>query len=108
MSLDYNKIAEAAQLLELGERASIRRIKDTYKTLMQKWHPDNCKEERHHCEEMSKKITAAYRLLMDFCNSYAIPLNKEMIEKEMGNDDPEVFWKRKFGSDPHWGGPGYG
>ncbi len=106
--MDYSKIEEAAQLLELGDRASIKRIKESYKMLMHRWHPDNCQEERHRCEEMSKKISAAYKLLMDYCNLYAIPLKKEVIEEEMGYDDPEVFWKRKFGNDPHWGGPGYG
>ncbi len=106
MGWDYTQIEDAAKLLELGEQASIRRIKESYKSLMQRWHPDNCKENQHLCEEMSKKITAAYTLLMKFCNSYKIPLTKQAIEDAIGNDDPAVFWQRKFGNDPHWGGKG--
>ncbi|NMB65236.1 MAG: J domain-containing protein [Spirochaetes bacterium] len=107
MSIDYQKIEEAAKLLELGDRASLQQVKHAYRKLMQKWHPDHCKEDKKLCDEMTKKLTEAYKLLIEFCYSYRIPLTELKLVEELGNEDPEAFWKRKFGSDPHWGGPGY-
>lgn len=103
---NYHDIEQAAKLLELGDRASLQQVKNAYRKLMHQWHPDHCKEDKKLCDEMTKKITEAYKLLIAFCNSYRIPFNQQLLQ-EMEGEDPEAFWKRKFGSDPHWGGPGY-
>ncbi|MGQ9841988.1 MAG: J domain-containing protein [Spirochaetota bacterium] len=107
MGVNYQEIEQAARLLELGERASLQQVKNSYRKLMHQWHPDHCKEDKQLCDEMTKKITQAYKLLIAFCNSYTIPFNKQQWSNELDDEDPETFWKRKFGSDPHWGGPGY-
>jgi hypothetical protein len=108
MSIDYKEIQEAAKLLGLGDRASLKQVKEAYRKLMHKWHPDRCKEDKKLCDEMTKKLTEAYKLLIGFCNSYRIPMTAQKLFEDFGGDDPEAFWKRKFGKDPHWGGPGYG
>lgn len=107
MAFNYQDIEKAAKLLGLGDRASLQQIKNAYRILMQQWHPDHCKENKTLCNEMTRRISEAYRLLIGFCNSYTIPLTEQKLIEEFEDDDPERFWKRKFGSDPHWGGPGY-
>ncbi|MEW6525253.1 MAG: DnaJ domain-containing protein [Spirochaetota bacterium] len=108
MRIDYQEIEEAAKLLGLGDRASLKQVKEAYRKLMHEWHPDRCKHDKEICNEKAIKITEAYKLLIAFCNSYKIPLTEQKLVEELAEEDPEAFWKRKFGSDPHWGGPGYG
>ncbi|MCX8123177.1 MAG: J domain-containing protein [Spirochaetes bacterium] len=107
MPVNFHDIEQAAKLLGLGDRASLQQVKDAYKKLIQQWHPDRCGYDKEVCNEMTGKITEAYKLLIAFCNSYKIPLTEHKLVEELTDDDPELFWKRKFGSDPHWGGPGY-
>lgn len=107
MAVDYNDIEQAANLLELGDRASLQQIKNAYRKLMQKWHPDHCNEDKTLCNEMTRKIQEAYKLLIAFCYNYKIPLSEQRLVEELAEEDPEAFWRRKFGSDPHWGGTGY-
>ncbi len=98
----YEEINEARLLLRLPERATTDKIKTNYKGLMRKWHPDNCVEDPQTCEEMSKKIIAAYELISAYCEAYRFSFSKEEILEHATEED---FWLERFGKDSSWGVP---
>lgn len=54
-----------AHVLGVSETATKAEIKAAFRTLIQKWHPDKNPGNQVQAEEMSKKIIAAYTVLMD-------------------------------------------
>jgi DnaJ-class molecular chaperone len=61
---------KAKSLLGLREKASLKEIKNKYKNLMKKWHPDKQKDNYEQATQMSMKINEAYKIILDYCNSY--------------------------------------
>ena len=53
------------QILEVRQDASFEEIKDSYKKLVIKWHPDKNKDDPVLAESMFKKIREAYETLKD-------------------------------------------
>jgi len=98
----YEEINEARLLLGLPERASLGEIKANYKRLMKKWHPDNCGEDSQTCEEMSKRIITAYRLVTVYCAAYRFSFSREEVLEHASEQD---FWLERFGKDSSWGVP---
>ncbi|MBN1292584.1 MAG: J domain-containing protein [Candidatus Latescibacteria bacterium] len=96
----YKTITDARNLMELPESATMERIKTKYHELMKKWHPDICAEKREICEEMSKKITDAYRILLDYCSNYEYSFTKEEVDKYLSDKE---WWQNRYGDDPIWG-----
>lgn len=98
----YEEINEARLLLGLHQRASLAEIRANYKRLMRKWHPDKCTEDAQSCEEMSKKIIAAYELIIAYCEMYRFSFSKDEIMEHASEED---FWLERFGKDSSWGIP---
>jgi DnaJ-class molecular chaperone len=96
----YQKIYEARKLLELPERASMEEIKSNYRQLLNKWHPDKCGENRAECNEMTRRIVAAYKVVIDYCKRYKFSFTKEEVRNNLS---PEDWWFERFGTDPLWG-----
>lgn len=96
----YEKIKLARELLDLPEKASVELINQKYKEALKKWHPDKCEEDKTLCEEKTKEIIAAYKVLMDYCNKYEIDFSDKEVEKYLS---AEEFWAKKFAKDHLWG-----
>lgn len=96
----YQEILEAKELLNLPERASMEEIKSRYRRLITQWHPDKCNENTETCNEMTKKLNAAYKTIMLYCEEYKYSFAKEEIKKYLS---VEEWWSQKFGNDPLWG-----
>ena len=101
-NLKHNEIVKAAEILNLGETASIEKIKKNYKTLIVKWHPDKCQNKLDRCKEMTQQINHAYEALMKYCFHYEISFRKEDVEKATAQND-DSWWFTRFGDDPIWG-----
>ena len=86
------EIDQARQLLGLGELASIAEIKTAYRQMCKKWHPDVVEDEATANRKM-KDINAAYRLLLNYCETYRFSFSPEEVE----SFDPERWWSRRFG-----------
>ena len=82
MTTDFDKIEEARKLLKLPERATLKEVKDAYRTLCLKYHPDKCDKNKKKSEEMFKKISQAYRIIIDYCASYQFPFTKTDVGEE--------------------------
>ena len=95
-------IQAAAETLNLSDKASILKIKENYKELIYKWHPDQCKNHPDKCKEMAQKINLAYQTLIKYCTNYEISFYKKDIERTLLKDDTN-WWYSRFGEDPIWG-----
>lgn len=96
----YQRITEARKLLELPERATMEDIKSHYRSLLAQWHPDKCSEDKELCNEMTRKIVAAYKTIITYCDHYTYSFSKEEIRNYLPEDE---WWVERFGDDPVWG-----
>ena len=96
----YMKITVAREILELPEQATMAEIKGNYRKLIRQWHPDRCHQNQEACKEMSAKIIAAYRTIINFCNHYRFSFSQEEVRKYLTNQE---WWTDRFGNDPVWG-----
>jgi len=86
------EIDQARRLLGLGERASMAEIKIAYRHMCKQWHPDVLTDKTTATRRM-KDINAAYRLLVEYCESYRFSFSPEEVE----SFDPEKWWSKRFG-----------
>ncbi|WP_321492126.1 J domain-containing protein [uncultured Desulfobacter sp.] len=98
--IKYNEIVEARGILNLPERASMEEIKSSYRKLIMQWHPDKHPDDNEKCNEMTKKLTTAYKTILHYCNQYKYSFTKEEVERYLSAED---WWFERFGNDPLWG-----
>ncbi len=98
--MTFETINRAWEILRLPEYATMDQIKDQYRTLIKQWHPDRCNEAPEKCEEMTRHITEAYQVIINYCNSYRYSFKRDEVEKHLSEDE---LWRQRFGSDPIWG-----
>ena len=68
---DYKQVDKARKTLRLGESATIPEIKEAFRKLSLKYHPDKCKEkDKKKCEEKFKQINNANAVLIEYCLNY--------------------------------------
>ena len=91
-TFDAAEIDQARKLLGLGERASMGEIKAAYRLRCKQCHPDVVKDKKTGTRSM-KDLNAAYRLLLEYCESYRFSFSPEEVE----SFDPEKWWSRRFG-----------
>ncbi|MDO9513215.1 MAG: J domain-containing protein [Elusimicrobiota bacterium] len=71
-----NELRKAARLMDLGDSVSLTELRESYKRLALKFHPDRCpKSRKRACEAKFKKLNAAYQKLLDHCLNYSVPLD---------------------------------
>lgn len=97
---EWAAIKTAADLLGLGEQASLAEIKKAYRLLSRKHHPDVQKTSKQNTEKIAMhEITGAYQTLLQYCAEYRFPLAPGVNEQLEGED----WWFERFGQDHHWG-----
>ena len=100
--LTFGEIDQARKILGLEDEVTLAEIKEAYRKLAMKYHPDRCKGKRKlMCEEMFKKINNAYKALMSYCISCRFSLKKEEIEKT--DIDKAAYEQVKRFYDDWWG-----
>jgi len=95
----YEEVAEARRLLELPERATMTEIQKKYRHLIKKWHPDTCDATKEKCTEMTAKIVAAHKIIMDYCKHYRFSFSKKEVRQYLSEEE---WWFERFGNDPVW------
>ena len=93
--MEYKELRQAQKLLGLGERASLKEIKDRYRKLARQHHPDAGGVESQAIQE----INAAYALLIAYVQDYRFCFTEE----EFYEQQPEERLRRQFDDDPLWG-----
>jgi len=94
---DFRQIDEARRLLGLGEDASLEEIKESYRNLSLKYHPDRCKEpDKKHCEEKYKQINRAKDIIMNYCASYRFSFKEPDVKKNIMDRETYEHLKRFY------------
>lgn len=102
---EWQEIEKARDILGLGESATLAEIKAQYRQASKLYHPDTRADRAGVPARQMHQITAAYELLMRYCNDYRFPLRRENAgQEESGIYDPEDWWQASFGQDPLWSG----
>lgn len=94
----WQAIDSARKLLGLGDRATQGEMKRAYYKLSKQYHPDAAGSGETENDDMMYSLTAAYDLLMRYCEEYRFPLQPE----ESDIYDAEDWWMDRFGQDPLW------
>jgi len=97
---EWAEIKAAAELLGLGEKASLAEIKKAYRRLSKKNHPDMRKSSRQQAGKIPMhELTGAYQTLLKYCAEYRFPF----IPGDDAQLDGEDWWFERFGQDHLWG-----
>jgi len=94
---DFQHVDRARKILELGEDASMEEIKDAYRKLSLKYHPDRCEEkDKKHCEERMKDINNAKDIVMMYCAGYRISFKEKDVRKNAMDRETYEHLKRFY------------
>ena len=78
----FKQIDRSRKILGLAETATLEEIKNSYKQLALKFHPDRCQDEKKkECEAMFKEISHAYDILQHYCNCYRYSFKEKDVAK---------------------------
>ncbi len=87
---------KAKSLLGLREKSTLKEIKDKYKNLIKRWHPDKFKDNVEKATKMSAKINEAYKTILEYTNHYEYPFDEESIKTKC--QSPSDWMKERFGN----------
>ena len=91
--MTYRQLQRALEVFGLGERASLKDIKDRHRLLVKKHHPDHNPAQ---APERIREINEAYRLLLEYCGGYRFCFSRE----EFLEQNPEERLRQQFSQDP--------
>ncbi len=90
--VNFKQIDEARKLLGLDEIATLKEIKDAYRRLSLKYHPDRCKKSnKKFCEQAFKKITWARDIILNYCAGYKYSFKEEDVEINIIDIDKQLY-----------------
>lgn len=64
--VEFGEVNEAREILGLGEEATILQIREAYREMSKKFHPDKYPGDQE-AQKRFEKITKAYQILSDYC-----------------------------------------
>jgi len=88
-------LIKAKTLLGLSDKASLFEIKQKYRNLMHKWHPDKNPDDLKSAEQMSVQINSAYETILEYCKHYEYSFREEDIRDKTAS--PHEWWESRFG-----------
>jgi len=95
--IDFKQIDEARKLLGLNEEVTLEGIKEAYRELSLKYHPDRCKEkDKKHCEEVFKKINQARDIILNYCANYRYSFKEKDVKKNTMDKELYEHLKRFY------------
>jgi DnaJ-class molecular chaperone len=97
---DFERIDKARKTLGLKEEATLDEIKEKYRKLAIKYHPDKCKgKSKKKCEDKFKELTHANDVLMSYCGGYRYSFKKKDVQKNTMNQELYEHLSRFYSDD---------
>lgn len=78
--MTYADLQEALRVLGLGERASLREIRNRHRQLVKQYHPDAGSSDE---PEMIRRVNAAYRVVQDYLGGYRFSFAEEEFYEQI-------------------------
>ncbi len=94
--ISHRDLARAAAILKLGESATLEEVKEAYRKLAKRYHPDSASRDGD--PEKFMEISFAYKIMTFYASSYKMEFSEEAFFKQF----PEEKLRKKFLSDPLW------
>ena len=97
----WKKLMAAKVLLGLPDHATITEVKQAYRHLSKQHHPDLAAGRQEGDDDQRlemHRLIEAYKLVMEYCRGYRIPLTPGEEQPLEGED----WWMDRFGCDPLW------
>jgi len=110
--LSSEEVQRARKLLGLGECVTLAEIKNAFREMAKKYHPDKCSrslpngiasgspttssyghENKRDCEEMMRKLNEAHETILAFLSSYRYCFNQKPALEEGWEEFKERFYK---------------
>ena len=91
---NFQEIDEARRTLGLPEAATLKEIKQAYRNMAFRCHPDRAGTGAESWEGM-KKLNRAYRILIDYCARFHYTFREE----DVGRAYPEEEYLRRWRDD---------
>lgn len=99
---EFKDIDKARKLLGLGDYATLEEIKEAYKKLAVKYHPDKCEEvDKKKCGEMFKEVSQAKELITAYCAGYRYSFKEDDVNRSSISKEEYTYLKRFY--DGWWG-----
>lgn len=95
-------VREAADILRIGEQASINEIRSRYHALVKEWHPDVSCHDSGDLHTTMIRLNDAYEILIRYCMQYEISFRPEDL-RPTTETGPMDTWMERYGNDPIWG-----
>ena len=94
--MTYTDLLEALRVLGLGQRATLREIKNRHRELVKRYHPDtgNVGE-----QVTIRSVNAAYKILIDYVSRYRF----SFAEDEFYEQNPDERLRQQFMDTSMWG-----
>jgi DnaJ-class molecular chaperone len=101
--ISFKDIDRARKLLELGETSSMQEIKNKYRELSLRYHPDrhNNSSKKKEYEEKIKEINNSYEIIVNYCIKYPISFKAAMAKEVEEGEYIKQHFKRFY--DKWWG-----
>lgn len=94
---DFKQIDDARRLLGLGEDARLEEIKDAFRKLSLRYHPDRCDEKnKKYSEEQFKRIVHAKDILLNYCANYRFSFKEPDVKKNTMDKELYEHLKRFY------------
>jgi len=95
-------VRESADILGIGEQASINEIRSRYHTWVKEWHPDVSQYDSEETHNIMIRLNEAYDILIGYCMQYEISFRPEDL-RPTAEREPMDTWMERYGDDPIWG-----
>ncbi len=95
--INFEAVDQARKTLGLDETATLEEIKEAYRALSLRYHPDRCHDARtHECETMSKKINNAKEVLAEYCAGYRYSFKEKDVARNTMSREHYEHLKRFY------------
>jgi DnaJ-class molecular chaperone len=95
--MDFKQVDKARKVLGLNEYADIGEIKDAFRKLSLKYHPDRCqKKDKKRCGEIFKEITNAKDIILSYCGNYRYSFREKDVKKNILSNEEYQHIKRFY------------
>ncbi len=95
--VNFDEIDEARRVLGLGEAATLNEIKNAYRRLAHRHHPDKRSSAAgERAGETMKRLNWAYKLLVDYCSNYKYSFREEDVARAYPDEEHMRKWRENW------------